>query len=135
MHDDSGGGDQLKMGTTTIKKSEADKAYRESDERGVLDDRDIQVSDIRKKPRWLLGSDNKSSEPKLNGVTLDHLRKVRGEEEDIFECHKYDLTMEELGKLTEGCKQKGIEMRIMPFSQYWPNHTIAIRFEQKKKKR
>jgi hypothetical protein len=37
------------MGTTTIKKSEADKAYRESDERGVLDDRDIPVSDIRKK--------------------------------------------------------------------------------------
>ncbi len=44
------------MDTTTIKKSEADKAYRESDEKGVLDDRDIPVSDIRKKPRWLLGS-------------------------------------------------------------------------------
>jgi hypothetical protein len=123
------------MGTTTIKKSEADKAYRESDERGVLDDRDIPVSDIRKKPRWLLGSgdDTKSSEPKLNGVLLDHLRKVRGEQEDLFECHKYDLTMNELEKLIEGCKQKGIQMRIMPFSQYWPNHTVAIRFERKKK--
>ncbi len=78
------GGDYLKMGTTTIKKSEADKAYRESDERAVLDDRDIPVSDIRKKPRWLLGSDSKSPEPKLNGVELDHLRKVRGEEEDVL---------------------------------------------------
>jgi len=29
------GGDKLKMGTTTIKKSEAKKAYRESDERGL----------------------------------------------------------------------------------------------------
>jgi hypothetical protein len=121
------------MGTTTIKRSEANKAYRESDERGVLDDRDIPVSDIRKKPRWLLGSDTKSPEPKLNSVLLDHLRKVRGEGEDVFESHKYDLTMNDLEKLIEGCKQKGIEMRIMPFSQYWPNHTVAIRFEQKKK--
>jgi hypothetical protein len=118
------------MGTTTIKKSEADKAYRESDEKGVLDDGVIPVSDIRKKPRWLLGSDSKSPEPKLNDVVLDHLRKVRGEQEDVFECHKYDLTMYDLEKLIEGCKQKGIEMRIIPFSQYWPNHTIAIRFKQ-----
>jgi hypothetical protein len=122
------------MGTTTIKNSEADKAYRESDERGVLDDRNIPVLDIRKKPKWLLGSDSKSPEAKLNGVVLDHLRKVSGEQEDVFECHKYDLTMNDLEKLIEGCKQKGIEMRIMPFSQYWPNHTIAIRFKQKKKK-
>ena len=62
------------MGTTTIKKSEADKAYRESD-------------------------DSKSPEPKLNGVVLDHLRKVRGEQEDVFECHKYELTMNDLEKL------------------------------------
>ena len=98
------------MGTTTIRKSEADKTYRDSDEKGVLDDRDIPVSDIRKKPRWLLGSDSKSPEPKLNGVVLDHLKKVRGEQEDVFECHKYDLTMNDLEKLIEGCKQKGIEM-------------------------
>jgi hypothetical protein len=67
------------MGTMNIKKSEAaDKAYRGSDERGVLDDRDILVSDIRKKPKWLLGSahDTKSLEPKLNDVVLEHLRKV-----------------------------------------------------------
>jgi hypothetical protein len=38
------------MGTTTIKKSEADKAYCDSDEKRVLDDRDIPVSDIRKNP-------------------------------------------------------------------------------------
>ena len=123
------------MGTTTIKRSEAAKANRESDERGVLDDRDIPVEDIRKKPRWLLGSDvSISPEPKLNGVVLEHLRKVRGEQEDVFECHKYELTMNELYKLIEGCKQKGIEMRIMPFSQYWPNHTTAIRFQKKNKK-
>lgn len=94
------------------------------------------MSDIRKKPKWLLGSaDMKSSEPKLNGVELEHLRKVRGEQDDVFECHKYELTMDDLEKLIEGCKQKGTEMRIMPFFQYWPNHTIAIRFEQQKKKR
>jgi len=49
-------------------------------------------------------------------VLLDHLRKVRGEGKDVFECHKYDLTMNALEKLIEGCKQKGIEIRIMPFS-------------------
>jgi hypothetical protein len=81
----------------------------------------------------VLGSDTKSPEPKLNSVLLDHLRKVRGEGDDVFECHKYDLTMDDLEKLIEGCKQKGIEMRIMPIYQYWPNHIVAIWFEQKKK--
>ncbi len=62
-----------------------------------------------------------------------HLRKVRGEQEDVFEWHKYDLTMDDLEKLVEDCKHKGIEMRVMPFSQYWPNHTIVVRFVQKKR--
>jgi len=46
----------------------------------------------------LLGSadDSKSPEPKLNGVVLEHLRKVRGVQEDVFECHMYDLTVDDL---------------------------------------
>jgi hypothetical protein len=50
----------------------------------------------------------KSPEPKLNGVVLDHLRKLRGEQEDVFEGHKYYLTVNDLEKLIEGCKQKDL---------------------------
>jgi hypothetical protein len=63
----------------------------------------------------------------------DYFRKVRGEQDDIFACHKCDLTMNNLEKLIEACKQKGIKMPMMPFSQYWPNYTIAIRVKQEKK--
>ena len=38
------------MGTTTIKKSEADKAYRESNEKGVLDDREYQYQTLERSP-------------------------------------------------------------------------------------
>ena len=50
----------------------------------------------------------KSPEPKLNGMVLDHLRKVRGEQEDVFEGHKYYLNVNDLKKLIEGCKQKDL---------------------------
>jgi thiamine pyrophosphate-dependent acetolactate synthase large subunit-like protein len=48
--------------------------------------------------------------PNLNGVMSEYLRKVRGEQDDVFAYHKCDLTMNDLEKLIEACKQKGIRV-------------------------
>jgi hypothetical protein len=76
----------------------------------------------------------------INGVYLDHLRHVVMEygkdvsDQEIYECHLYDLDMDKLDKLIEGCKRLGtITFTIEPYSHHYPGNTICIRFREKKK--
>jgi hypothetical protein len=85
-----------------------------------------------KTPSWLCDRNEEYHswiEDHLNGIYLDHLEKV-ADEEDVYECHLYDLWMEKLEKLIEGCKQRGLRMTIKAYSEYNPGNTIAIRFEK-----
>jgi hypothetical protein len=81
-------------------------------------------------PKWLCDDlPMIGTQPRLNNVYLDHLEKVRDEEE-VYECHLYNLGMDDMEKLIKGCRRKGIWMSIRPLSQYNPNNTIAVRFER-----
>jgi hypothetical protein len=91
--------------------------------------RNIEHGDF-KVPIWLIdrsvpGSPSES----INGVYLDHLEKV-ADEDDVYECHLYNLGMGTLDKLLEGCKKKGIRMTVKAYSEYNPGNTIAIRLER-----
>jgi hypothetical protein len=97
-------------------------------------------------PEWLGDKVFCSSEPAvyyhngyINAVYLDNFRKVvteygkNVEDQEIYECHLYDLDVETLDRPIQGCKKNGATFRIMKYSHPNPNHTIAIRFKKVKK--